>query len=154
MTIDRLVAVRARGVSSCANEQDAAVRPKTVKHSDVRIARFITLSLSVLPLDKYGAAGAGDPQDRAAAVDRPFGDHLPALDANGYSGKIGYDSTDIAGQFVLRPDRHTQMRRDDHRNVTAACGKEGIGHGLAREQAGNDAADGRGDAHAAGNTRA
>src|SRR5580700_5573280 len=103
MTMPRLVAVRARGVSSCcANEQDAAARPKTVKHSDVRIVRFI--SPLMLPLDKYGAAGAGDPQDRAAAVDRPFGDHLPALDANRYSGKIGYDSADITGQFVLRPD--------------------------------------------------
>ena len=35
----------------------------------------------MLPLDKYSAAGAGDPQDRAAAVDRPFGDHL--LESNG-----------------------------------------------------------------------
>src|ERR1035438_9779270 len=105
----------------------------------------------MLPFDKYGAAGAGDPQDGTAAVDRPLGDHLPAFDAHRYSGKIGYDSADIAGQFVLRPDRHTQIRRDDYRNVTAAGGEEGIGHGLARQQAGDDAADGGGDAHAAGN---
>src|ERR1022692_1824138 len=105
----------------------------------------------MLPFDKYGAAGAGDPQDRAAAVDRPFGDHLPAFDPHRYSGKIGYDSADITSQFVLRPDRHTQIRRDDYRNVTAAGGQEGIGHGLARQQAGDDAADGGGDAHAAGN---
>src|ERR1017187_5702230 len=41
VTNNRLVAVRARGAVSCANEQDAAVKTKTVKHSDVRIARFI-----------------------------------------------------------------------------------------------------------------
>src|SRR5580658_3789982 len=154
MMIDRLVAVRGRGVVvSCANEQDTAATLRRVKHSDVRIAKFIESSPTwlMLAFDKYGAAGAGDPQDGTTAVDGSFGDHLAAFDAHRYSGKFGYDSADIAGQFVLRPDRHTQIRRDDDRNVTASGGKERIGHGLARQQAGDDAADGGRDAHTAGN---
>src|ERR1039458_4665096 len=106
----------------------------------------VTLSIKVTHVNDILYAYAVN-----AAVDRPFGDHLPAFDPHRYSGKIGYDSADITSQFVLRPDRHTQIRRDDYRNVTAAGGKEGIGHGLARQQAGDDAADGRRNAHAAGN---
>ena len=57
----------------------------------------------MLPFDEYGAAGAGDPEDGAAAVYRPFGHHLSAFDAHRNSRKIRYDAADIPRQFMLHP---------------------------------------------------
>src|SRR5581483_5020618 len=96
------------------------------------------------------AARSGDPQQRAAAIDRAFGHDLHTAHPHRDTRKIGDDAAGGIGEIVFGPDGHTQIRRDQDRDVTVAGGEERIREGAAAEQAGDDAADGGGNPHGAG----